>query len=623
MTVRFLSSLLLLSLLVPACADDQRASRESTLLRVFNAEGGGGEGFPRSLVEDRSILDVRFRIYQNGQERTDLERRFEFDDISGRLPRLDYGTGYQIIVEALGLNDAQDAVSKVLADGATPVFDFLEGEGPGQIHVFVSQRGGLEYASALYVQQNDVIAAPSEFEGSLIAGDFNYPNNAFGGQRAGHTVTELPDGRIIVIGGARMTDGGGIAGTPIAEFVGTIEIYEPFNGYWTTLRDSETAQLNDGSGRVEDAPMRLSVPRAFHTATLLDDHRILVVGGLFAEGSADNDDPDVWVTNSGSAVASSSAVDIIDVSARTIVTLESASELIIPRALHTAHRIGDVVVVIGGVGRQFDRPSFTNIIESYNLEGGFFEYATDSGGGDLSLHVGRGMHTGTTLSDGVIITGGRSEEGVENTAEFLILEGGALEHYFDAGALPTMANPRFGHAAVLMQRDYEANQVIRYLAVSGGYRTVHPDLDVANTLLAGSSPSDRVEFFDTWDLAFNDDIQVDMVTPRAHHQMVETSINGDLLIFGGINTSGSVIDSSERLNRNGNGGFPLIQGSLSDMNQPRAYARAIELETFSVMIIGGWDGGNSSAACGSASVTAGCTSELANPGELSNLGIPY
>ena len=41
------------------------------------------------------------------------------------------------------------------------------------------------------------------------------------------------------------------------------------------------------------------------------------------------------------------------------------------------------------------------------------------------------------------------------------------------------------------------------------------------------------------------------------------------------------------------------------------------------MIIGGWGGGASAAVCGGDTILAGCTSEIANPGDRFHLGYLY
>ena len=70
--------------------------------------------------------------------------------------------------------------------------------------------------------------------------------------RLQHTATLLADGRVLVVGGGTSTKSR--ASTASAE------IYDPGTGRWTRT-----------------APM--AVPRSYHTATLLKDGRVLVVGG--------------------------------------------------------------------------------------------------------------------------------------------------------------------------------------------------------------------------------------------------------------------------------------------------------------------------------------------------------
>jgi WD40 repeat protein len=76
--------------------------------------------------------------------------------------------------------------------------------------------------------------------------------------RALHTATLLPDGRVLVAGGSDVTKPLGIGGSP--EIVATAELYDPRSGTWSAT----------GS---------MSTSRRDHTATLLPDGTVLVVGG--------------------------------------------------------------------------------------------------------------------------------------------------------------------------------------------------------------------------------------------------------------------------------------------------------------------------------------------------------
>jgi N-acetylneuraminic acid mutarotase len=75
--------------------------------------------------------------------------------------------------------------------------------------------------------------------------------------RSYHSATLLADGRVLVVGGVEASND--VTGTVLA----SAELYDPFTNSWTP-----------------SAPM--PVARARHTAVLLADHRVLVIGGTDA-----------------------------------------------------------------------------------------------------------------------------------------------------------------------------------------------------------------------------------------------------------------------------------------------------------------------------------------------------
>jgi hypothetical protein len=81
----------------------------------------------------------------------------------------------------------------------------------------------------------------------------------------GYTATLLPDGMLLVAGGAD-------AGNQIYGLLASAELYDPGAGSWT-------------------ATATMKVARAAHTATLLPDGRVLVVGGDGGGTSAELYDP--------------------------------------------------------------------------------------------------------------------------------------------------------------------------------------------------------------------------------------------------------------------------------------------------------------------------------------------
>lgn len=79
-------------------------------------------------------------------------------------------------------------------------------------------------------------------------------------KRAGHTMTVLPDGRVLVVGGADRED-------PIGA-----EVYTPATDTWIQAGDASTNRLG-------------------HVATLLDDGRVLVTGGKVQDSLETRHDP--------------------------------------------------------------------------------------------------------------------------------------------------------------------------------------------------------------------------------------------------------------------------------------------------------------------------------------------
>ncbi len=173
--------------------------------------------------------------------------------------------------------------------------------------------------------------------------------------RVGHTATLLPDGSVAIIGGFYTSTGNA---------AGMVEIYQP-----------ESRNFSEFSPGM--------LPRGNHTATLLNDGRILIVGGSDAGVAMGN--PDLYDPNTQNFTSAlNSAVDIIH------------------RQNHTATLLNNGTVLIVG-GQNEDGPVAT--VELYDP-------ATNSFSQPTTLNIARYGHTATLLNDGrVLIAGGYDSTG--------------------------------------------------------------------------------------------------------------------------------------------------------------------------------------------------------------------
>ncbi len=226
--------------------------------------------------------------------------------------------------------------------------------------------------------------------------------------RSEHTATRLADGRVLVVGGETRQRGRWRA-------TAAAEIYDQTTGRWTKAR-----------------PM--STPRRLHTAALLADGRVLVVGGvgrdLIPLASAEVYDPptDRWtrvdpmseprifhtlsILADGRALVvggsphplSSSGVELFD---PTDGTWRSAAPLPDTRHSHTATIMRDGrVLIAGGVGPG-DPPGTGEFLATALI----YDPAADSWKPTDAMSVPRVEHTATLLDDGrVLVTGGLGPE---------------------------------------------------------------------------------------------------------------------------------------------------------------------------------------------------------------------
>ena len=183
-----------------------------------------------------------------------------------------------------------------------------------------------------------------------LAGAGRYTAQQPAASAAGRSATELPDGRWLLIGGARTE--------------GFVAIVDPATGTTTLV------------------PNRPLTPRAWHTATLLADGSILVVGGVDAAGRL------------------VSVAERFDLGTETFQPASSAG--LLARAEHSATLLSDGrVLFVGGAGvtgAVFDAADLWD--------------PALGGGPAATLHTGRRRARAELLADGrVLIAGGTDGTG--------------------------------------------------------------------------------------------------------------------------------------------------------------------------------------------------------------------
>jgi hypothetical protein len=276
--------------------------------------------------------------------------------------------------------------------------------------------------------------------------------------RYGATATLLANGKVLVTGGC------GTVAAPDGHLprLTSAELYDPSTGTFTAtgsmnfprilhtatlLNDgrvliaggtvdsggggaaSETAELYDVPSGAFTPTASMSSERANHTATLLASGKVLIVGGWNGHAADSSDDPP-W---------DPLFAELLDPSSGTFASTGSMSTT---RIGHSAVRVADGnVLVLGGI------PSIENIheqlpdpryAESYSPASGTFSSAG-------SFALSSTGYTATLLKNGFVLVAGGQEDGIAATSAALLDPG--TSSLTPTGGLVTA---RAGHTATLL-----------------------------------------------------------------------------------------------------------------------------------------------------------------------------
>jgi hypothetical protein len=221
--------------LVASCSEPSVCSDGNTACLSIRLVTASCSGDP-SPVENVSKLRVAMVPPGAG---TPLVQEVSYASGQAEIPALQpAGKGWQLRVDALSLDGT------VTARGASSLLEIDLAEKMPTVKVFL--------------RPIDRFSRPVS-EGSTLCGLLGEP-------RSGHTATLLKDGRVLLAGGYVWT---GPAGSQTKRLLDTLELYDPQTGRFSTLG------------------ARLDKARTGHTATLLNDGRVLIAGGLIDQAGAE------------------------------------------------------------------------------------------------------------------------------------------------------------------------------------------------------------------------------------------------------------------------------------------------------------------------------------------------
>lgn len=330
----------------------------------------------------------------------------------------------------------------------------------------------------------------------------------------------------------------------------------------------------------------LTIGRQGHTATLLPDGSVLVVGGYGARGTGVDDGP---TTPSAERFDPASG------------TWRAAGSLLVGRQGHTATPLPDgTVLVVGGYGD--DGPLAS--AEIYDPRRDRWTVTGD-------LLAARGEHTATLLADGsVLVAGGYAipPEADPDYEDYGIAVTATAERYDPVGrrwqAVGEMTIPRMEHSATLLPggdvlvvggRNYEEEDdtgetAERFSAATGQWRAIAPPgvgrhghtatLLIDGTVLVAGGEARPIERFDpgtnTWRAAGT------LTTTRAYH--TATLLPSGLVLFAGGSDMGrlGVLGRAEIFQPSTDLTFVA-----ADLIVPRLAPTATLLGDGSVLLVGG------------------------------------
>ena len=367
-----------------------------------------------------------------------------------------------------------------------------------------------------------------------------------GTARYGHTATWLPGPQIVlIVGGITQTRGA-------PEYRKVIESYDPKTGKFKSVGE-----------------LRQADSRAYHTATKLDDNRVLIAGGIKEINGADE---------------SLNTAVIIDATNPQVAKVGAAINMQRKRTGHAAARLSDGRVLLLG-GRRLNLQAvvpedhdYVAAIEIYDPDAGLFVLPPDASGlGVIELNTARYGHTATVLGSGleVLVAGGFNADGPQTTLEVVIATGETIESVTATTSDRLAVGPMF-HAATLTRDEH--------VLLAGGY------VEITDAEPRGASPINPTDEAEIWDYRPSDRrlarrCRATMNTARGF--FTATTVGRRVLFAGGHQSDGASSALTEVVTVTGGAGCFATTPATVEMSDSRARHTATPLPSGEVLIAGG------------------------------------
>ncbi|NUN16033.1 MAG: hypothetical protein HUU55_20595 [Myxococcales bacterium] len=443
---------------------------------------------------------------------------------------------------------------------------------------FLSGRGislSMQLAANTPAQSVSVMIAPVgtfvPTTGSIPAGQATSPLTS----RLGASATVLPDGRVVIIGGARLK--AGLNDNPqlaeriwddsdsIEEIYDTVEIYDPRSGSFESLATDEAS------------PQTLYYRRAFHSAVYLPKTKLIaVVGGL----------QQLVV---GAPIEASKFIEFFDPAARTFRKPDSIGPLSVGRAFSQATLLQyndpnapDYLFVSGGTGVAAG---------SYEVVQMKLDELEKHIAGAGALIAGRWNHVSVLARNKdnrpyVYLLGGQNAEGTIQLIDIFNVVDGKMEQPPPGAQAPSelAEGGRIGHAALFVPGNI--NDTPNAVYVFGGWKDLERKQPVARIeVISADNGAQLVNAADNFNLN----------RPRGHHAATLLT-SGQILVAGGLEADAQqgwrMVGDDEligkvQVNSGGSVATQIRPVTIKGLNTHRFHHQVVPLPNDQALIVNG------------------------------------